>query len=250
MFTPEHRWAMKHGKKSADYSYKWSLQCLCFQTWDSTGNNIYVADPFRNSLYSSSLSCNYCKCADGCAPVGQAMSGPWVYQSWVPGHTTILQMRFYSGQMCGTLQEHGRLPPQLLLQCNKPRLWLKSICETSGYLSTALSSDALQASPVKVHKDHPIYLIAVFNMPDKIRQSYIAMHSWMLVPIKLHSGMLLSMLQTLSCQGRGTLPSRCCQGLWLIASLYWNSLSSPRSQYVTFAVYSTPGASRWHHLVV
>ena len=133
--------------------------------------------------------------------------------------------------MCGMLQEHGRLPPQLLLQCNKPRLCRKSICGASGYFGAALPSDALQASPVKVHKDHPVHLIAVYNMPNNVRQSYIAMHSRILVSIKLHSGMLLSMLQSLSCQGRGTLPSRCCQGLWLTASLHWNSLPSPRSQY-------------------
>ena len=35
----------------------------------------YVADSFCNSLYSSSLSCTCCNCANGCAPVGQAVSG-------------------------------------------------------------------------------------------------------------------------------------------------------------------------------
>ena len=44
-----------------------SSQCSC--------NNVCVADPFCNSLYNSSLSCDCCKCANGCAPVGQAMSG-------------------------------------------------------------------------------------------------------------------------------------------------------------------------------
>ena len=101
-----------------------------------------------------------------------------IHQSWVPGQDTQLSCKWASivAECVARFKKMADCHHSCCCNAASPDCdSSQSVRQVDISAQHNLPSDALQPSPVKVHKDHPVNLTAVYSMPNNIRQSYIAM---------------------------------------------------------------------------